>query len=248
MRHEMAALVILSALTSSLAVAQNAPGPQAATRTVIAATKLPTVIDKPLFFRATDITIQPGGTGTISGGDGVVYQVSGSIEVKVGSASKTLGPGEGMFLGAEMPATLAARGSDPSYAIHFELVSAPTADPGATGSATAKEIYRTSRPLPGLKSGPYDLNLTRVTFPAQMPSNPPHYRSGGALYYVISGTGANTVEGKTEMRTPGTFIYEPAGLVHQWGNPSSEPLTFMTFNINQEGVPAVVPETPPKGP
>jgi hypothetical protein len=31
---------------------------------------------------------------------------------------------------------------------------------------------------------------------------------------------------------------------HQWGNPGSEPLTFLAFNINPEGVPAVVPEAP----
>ena len=36
------------------------------------------------------------------------------------------------------------------------------------------------------------------------------------------------------------------GLVHQWGNPGSEPLTFMTFNINREGVPAVLQGAPAK--
>jgi NADP-dependent 3-hydroxy acid dehydrogenase YdfG/quercetin dioxygenase-like cupin family protein len=107
-------------------------------------------------------------------------------------------------------------------------------------------FYQTPQPIAGLKAGPYDLNLTRVSFPPQMPSNPPHHRSGGALYYVISGTGANTVEGNIESRTPGTFIYEPSGLVHQWGNPGNSPLTFLVFNINQEGVPAVVSDTPPK--
>jgi oxalate decarboxylase/phosphoglucose isomerase-like protein (cupin superfamily) len=54
----------------------------------------------------------------------------------------------------------------------------------------------------------------------------------------------NTVAGKTEDRSPGSLIYEPFGLVHRWGNPGSEPLTFLAFNINPEGVPAVVPETP----
>jgi quercetin dioxygenase-like cupin family protein len=246
MRHGIAALVVVTALTAGPAYAQNAPARPAATRTVIAATKLPTVVEKPLFFRATGITLQPGTTETISGGDGVVYQTAGSIEITVGSTSKALSPGDGIFIGTGTQAVLAARGNEPSYLIHFALVPASAADQGATGSGAAKELYRTAQPLPGLKSGPYELNLTRVTFPAQMPSNPPHHRSGGALYYVISGTGANTVEGKTEMRRPGTFIYEPAGLVHQWGNPGNEPLTFVTLNINQEGVPAVVPEAPPK--
>jgi quercetin dioxygenase-like cupin family protein len=95
-----------------------------------------------------------------------------------------------------------------------------------------------------LKPGSYDLNLTRVTFPARMPSNPSHHRSGAALYYIVSGTGANTVEGKTEQRALGSLIYEPFGLVHQWGNPGDEPLTFLAFNINPDGVPAVVAEAP----
>jgi quercetin dioxygenase-like cupin family protein len=101
-------------------------------------------------------------------------------------------------------------------------------------------------PIPDLKPGGYDLNLTRVTFPAHMPSNPPHHRSGAALYYIISGTGANTVDGKTEAKGPGSLIYEPFGLVHQWGNPGDEPLTFLAFNINPDGVGAVLPGAPAK--
>ena len=71
--------------------------------------------------------------------------------------------------------------------------------------------------------------LTRVTFPAGMPSNPPHHRSGAALYYILSGSGANTAGGKIEARGPASLIYEPSGLVHQWGNPGSEPVTFLVF-------------------
>ncbi len=43
-----------------------------------------------------------------------------------------------------------------------------------------EELYRTAQSISGLKAGTHDLNLTRVTFPPQMPSNPPHHRSGGA--------------------------------------------------------------------
>ena len=66
--------------------------------------------------------------------------------------------------------------------------------------------------------------------------------TGAALYYIVSGTGANTVGGKTEQRGPGSWVYEPFGLVHQWGNPGDEPLTILAFNINPDGVPAVVTE------
>jgi oxalate decarboxylase/phosphoglucose isomerase-like protein (cupin superfamily) len=53
--------------------------------------------------------------------------------------------------------------------------------------------------------------------------------------------GGNTVE-----KGPGSVIYEPSSLVHQWGNPGSQPFTFLAFNINPEGEPAVVPEAPAK--
>jgi mannose-6-phosphate isomerase-like protein (cupin superfamily) len=142
---------------------------------------------------------------------------------------------------------LKAGDGGPSTFLHFLL--APTADldkPLEAPPAVVQELYRTEAPLPALKPGRYDLNLTRVTFPAQMPSNAPHHRSGAALYYIISGTGANTVDGKLEARAPGSLIYEPFGLVHQWGNPGAVPLTFLAFNINPEGVAAVLPGAPAK--
>jgi mannose-6-phosphate isomerase-like protein (cupin superfamily) len=141
--------------------------------------------------------------------------------------------------------SLKAGGGEPSTLLHLLLV--PTADlnqPVEAAPAVVKEIYRTAAPIPDLRPGGYDLNLTRVTFPAHMPSNTPHHRSGAALYYIVSGTGANTVGGKTEQRGPGSLVYEPFGLVHQWGNPGDEPLTFLAFNINPDGVPAVVAEAP----
>jgi hypothetical protein len=42
------------------------------------------------------------------------------------------------------------------------------------------------------------------------------------------------------------LIYEPYALVHQWGNPGNEPLIFLAFNINPEGVAAVLPGGPAK--
>src|ERR1700692_3475049 len=84
----------------------------------------------------------------------------------------------------------------------------------------------------------------RPPFRGRCPSTPPHHRSGAALYFIISGTGANTLDGKTEARGPGSLIYEPYALVHQWGNPGDEPLIFLAFNINPEGVAAVLPGAP----
>jgi mannose-6-phosphate isomerase-like protein (cupin superfamily) len=131
---------------------------------------------------------------------------------------------------------LTAGNGEPSTLLYFLLTPKEAVDqPVAAAPATVKELYRTTAPLPELKPGSYELNLTRVTFPPGMPSNPPHHRSGAALYYIVSGIGANTVDGKTVDRGPGSLIYEPYGLVHQWSNPGSEPLTFLAFNINPEG-------------
>src|SRR5258708_11279618 len=103
-----------------------------------------------------------------------------------------------------------------------------------------------TKPFPILKPGVYHTNITSITFRAQTRINPPHHRSGAALYFIISGIGSNTVDGKTETRGPGSLIYEPYALVHQWGNPGNEPLTFLAFNINPEGVAAVLPGAPAK--
>ncbi|HEY3138271.1 MAG TPA: cupin domain-containing protein [Blastocatellia bacterium] len=213
----------------------------------MASTKLPMLGDTPVHFKAVTVTIPSGAITSVSSTNGTLYQLSGSTEVSIGGEVKTLSSGEGLFIASGNTATLKAGDGGPSIFLHFLL--APTADldkPLEAPPGVVRELYRTEAPLPALKPGRYDLNLTRVTFPPQMPSNSPHHRSGAALYYIISGTGANTVEGKLEAKTPGSLIYEPFGLVHQWGNPGDVPLTFLAFNINPEGVAAVLPGAPTK--
>jgi quercetin dioxygenase-like cupin family protein len=240
------ALFVATALVLS-ASAQTTPTSPAITRTIVAATKLPSVVETPLYFKATRVTLQPGGRSSLSVANGILYQLSGSTEISLGGENKVLGVGEALFVAAGKTASLSARSGAPSILLCFLL--APVAELGrltATAPAVVTELYRTAAPIPDLKSGGYDLNLTRVTFPAGMPSNPPHHRSGAALYYIVSGTGANTVDGTTKTRGPGSLIYEPFGLVHQWGNPGGDPLTFLAFNINPDGVAAVLPDAPTK--
>jgi quercetin dioxygenase-like cupin family protein len=248
MRFRTTGILLLGAMVfAASAAAQTAPTPPAITRTVVAATKLPTVTDAPLHFKAVSVTLPAGEKSGVSAANGVLYQISGSTEVALGGEAKMLSAGEGLFIASGKTAMLKAGTGGPSTILHFVL--APVVDldrPAATMPAAVDELFRTTAPIPDLKPGGYDLNLTRVTFPAQMPSNPPHHRSGAALYYIISGTGANAVDGKTAARGPGSLIYEPYGLVHQWGNPGNEPLTFLAFNINPEGVAAVLPGTPTK--
>src|SRR5712692_1794826 len=225
--------------------AQTIPAAPAIARTVVAATKLPTVTDVPLHFKAVSVTLPPGEKSGVSAANGILYQMSGSTEVALDSETKMLNASEGLFIAGGKTAALTAGSGGPSTFLHFFLVPAADLDrPAESGPAAGRELYRSAAPIPDLKPGGYDLNLTRVTFPAQMPSNPPHHRSGAALYFIISGTGANTVDGKTQARGPGSLIYEPYALVHQWGNPGNEPLIFLAFNINPEGVAAVLPGAP----
>ena len=239
-------LVCAAALAAPATGQTSAPAPATA-RTVVASTKLPMLGDTPVHFKAVSVTIPAGTSSGVSSTDGILYQLSGSTEVSIGGEVKTLSPGEGVFIAGGNATTLKAGESGPSTVLHFLL--ARTADldmPLESPPAIVRELYRTVAPLPALKPGRYDLNLTRVTFPAQMPSNSPHHRSGAALYFIVSGTGANTVEGKLASERPGSLIYEPFGLVHQWGNPGDIPLTFLAFNINPEGVAAVLPGAPAK--
>jgi mannose-6-phosphate isomerase-like protein (cupin superfamily) len=241
---------IIGSALLTLAVSISAQGqtpPAAIVRAVVAAGKLPDVVAAPLYFRADTITLPAGGTSRVSAPNGILYQLTGSNAVAVAGESKTLGPGDAMVLAGGGEAELKAGSDGSSRSLFFVLTTAALVDqPLASAPATVAELYRTPAAIPDLKAGSYDLNLTRITFPPQMPSNPPHHRSGAALYYILSGTGANSIAGTTTDRGPGSLIYEPSGLVHQWGNPGAEPLTFIAFNINPEGVPAVVPETAPK--
>jgi quercetin dioxygenase-like cupin family protein len=250
MRFRTTGMLLLGAMAlAAPAAAQTTPVPSAITRIVVAAAKLPTATDAPLHFRAVSVTLPPSEKIGVSAANGILYQISGSTEVSLGGEAKMLSAGEGLFIAGGKPAVLKAGSGQPSTFLHFFLVPAVDLDrPAETAPAAVRELYRTAAAIPELKPGGYDLNLTRVTFPAQMPSNPPHHRSGAALYYIISGTGANTVDGKTEARGPGSLIYEPFGLVHQWGNPGNEPLTFLAFNINPDGVAAVLPGAPAKSP
>jgi quercetin dioxygenase-like cupin family protein len=246
MRFATATALLGVAGLTVVAAAQTPPAAPAIARTVVAGTKLPSLGDTPLYFRVVSVSIPPGQNISLPASNGILYQLFGSTEVSAGEA-KTITGGGGVLIASGTIASLTAGNGEQSALLYFLLAPKEALDqPVAGAPATVKELYRTTAPLPELKPGSYELNLTRVTFPPGMPSNPPHHRSGAALYYIVSGIGANTVDGKTADRGPGSLIYEPSGLVHQWGNPGSEPLTFLAFNINPEGVPAVVPETPVK--
>ena len=173
----------------------------------------------------------------------MLYDLSGGAALETqGAATQPLAEGAGAFVPAGHEVTISASASEPAELLLFVLTARPNQKPPLERPAAVKEWYRTGDPLPGLQAGAYDFALVRLTFPAGMPASPPHYRTGAALTYVVSGNGSLTAEGKTEPMSAGMAMVSPAGWFHQWANPGDTPFVVVQANISQEGAPAVVPE------
>ena len=228
-----------------MAAAQPASSQSAAgggtLRAVLASAALPSVVDAPRHFKVVRVSVPAKGATTYNGAVGFVLGLSGSLEVTSGADRQLLGRGDAVLIARGMNTTLKASGSEPAVYLHIVL---PTADelgkPMEGRPAVVTELLTTPSPIPGLKPGPYEFTLVRATLPSRMPINPPHRRSGAAMYYIFSGTGMFTAGGKTEPKPTGVAHYEPYDLVHQWANPGDAPLVIIQANISQEGVPAVI--------
>lgn len=230
-------------LVVAVAVPASAQTP---VRTVLAIAALPSVVDVPLHFKLLRISVPAGQVTSYAASNGFVYQVSGALAVSTDGDSAALRPGEATFVPVGKRATYKVTGNEPGVFLHFLLV--PASEIGkavAAEAASVSELYHTAAPIPNLKPGSHEFTLTRVAFPPRLPSNPPHYRSGAALYYIVSGVGVRIVEGRTESWPPNSRVYEPYGLVHQWGNPGDVPLVILQANISPEGAPVVIMGTPP---
>jgi len=114
------ALFATTALALS-ASAQTMPTAPAITRTIVAATKLPSVVETPLYFRAMRVTLQPGGKSSLSAANGILYQLSGSTEISLGGENKALRAGEALFVAAEKTASLSAGSGALSILLYFLL-------------------------------------------------------------------------------------------------------------------------------
>src|SRR4030095_8120618 len=161
MQFRATVLLLLGAMAlPATGAAQTTPAPPAITRTVVAATKLPTVTDVPLHFKAVSITLQPGEKSGVSAANGILYQMSGSTEVSLGGEAKMLSAGEGLFIAGGKTAALTAGSGMPSTFLHFFLVPAmDLGQPAASAPAAVRELHRTAHPIPDMKPGGYDLSL-----------------------------------------------------------------------------------------
>ena len=215
-------------------------------RTVLATERLASVVDMPLYLRLYGVRLPAAQRASYSGANAMLYALSGAVAVDIAGNAQSLPEGAGLYVPAAQTATISASGSEPAEVLVFVLTARPNQRrPLLARPANSTELFRTPEALPGLHAGPYEFSLTRVVFPPGMPANPVHYRAGAALYYVLSGTGMFTADGKTEPRPAGTPHFEPFGWVHQWANPGDAPLVLLQANISPEGSPAVVAGQPP---
>jgi quercetin dioxygenase-like cupin family protein len=236
-------ILVLSSLTQP-AFAQSQP--PNTVRTVLAAGRLASVVDAPLQFRLFAVRLPAMASVSGGGPDSMIYLLGGTLAVAYEGRIQAVSEGAGLFIAAGRPAVFTATGAAPAHFLRFVL--APAAEAGTpplAAPASVEDLYRTPEPLPGLRAGPYEFSLARVTLPAGMPANPVHHRSGAALYYVLTGSGAFTADGKTEPKPAGTPHFERYGWAHQWAVPGDTPLVLLQANISQEGVPAVLPGAPP---
>jgi quercetin dioxygenase-like cupin family protein len=235
-------------LASTVGAQMPAPPGTAGTgtvRAVLGSTPLASVADAPHYFKLVRVHLPATQAVTYNGPVGFVLVLEGALEVTSGADQRSLAKSDGVLVAKGKSTIFKSASGKPAEFLHFALSTAGELNaPMESHPAVAKELYRTTSPIPGLKPGPYEFTLVRVTFPPRFPLNPPHHRSGAALYYIFSGTGMFTADGKTEPRPAGVAHYEPYDLVHQWANPGEEPLVIIQASINQEGVPAVIFEQP----
>ena len=228
-------------LLSAYLETQVAQQPPAATtgRTVIALTTRRRVVDAPLFFKLTRLELSAGQMTKYLGPVGFIYVLAGSLEVESEGKRHLLKEEDALLVPADKSHTLTA--TEAATFLHWQLAPSEELERAVERPpAAVTELYRTPRPLPDLKPGRHEFTLTRVSYPPRMPPNPPHYRSGAALYYIRSGIGIFMADGKTEIKEPSQPHFEPHGWVHQWGVASDTPLVLLQANISAEGVPAVV--------
>jgi mannose-6-phosphate isomerase-like protein (cupin superfamily) len=231
-----AALLGLALMAAAPAGAQDRP-----IRMVLASSKIPSVGDTPLHFRLLRITIPAGQSVTYMGPQGMVYPTSGSFTLVADGERRTVKDGEGMFVAAGRRTTFTVGANAPGTLLHYLLVTdSERNDTLYPRPAAATELYRTTNPIPSLKSGPYEFTLSRVTVNPKIPAPPMHHRSGAALYYVLAGSWTIHMEDRQEPRGRGAVQFEPNSFIHTWENVGETTGALLQANISPENVPEII--------
>jgi len=207
---------------------------------VIASATLPSVNALPLYMRVIGGRIIENKVSGISTASGIYYQISGTAELSIDGTTSTLHESEGIFIPGGATLTIRPLSQEPPSYLQFLLSPIAYYDLPDMGNGNGRELYRSSAPIPALGEGRYIVNLKKVTLPLQAPPDPLHRRSGASMHFVLSGFGAETINGTAQAKGPGSLSYEPAETVYQWSNPGNLPLTYLVFNVSGEAETAIV--------
>lgn len=211
-------------------------------RVVLAAGRLPSVAESPLFYKILRIALAAGQSSSYTGPASMVYVLTGAAEVAVDGERMSLREGGGAFVPSGRPTTLAAPAGSATTLLQFVLASPADLDRAAPAAlAAVSEVHRTTRAIPGLKPGPHEFTMTRVSVERGVPRPPMHYRSGAAIYYVLSGTWSLQVDGaRPESRTRGAVQFEPNDFVHSWQDVGETTSALLQASISPEGSPEII--------
>lgn len=244
------ALTVSTIILSNLpAVAQTVEkGP---VRTVLALGRVSSVVDAPMSFKLSRVSI-PGGTSAVyRGAHSLVYVVSGVVTIAVANDLRSVRPKQGAYLPPATDVTIHASEDAAAELLQFELLrSADVSKSAMNAPASVTELHQMKIPADALKPGPYEFSMTTVILPAGASRPRPHTRSGAALYYVLAdGTittwpSANidtlSGESRSEFRRIGDIQEEPYGFIHSWSPKADVPLVLLQANISQEGAPEII--------
>src|SRR5262249_18613702 len=111
-----------------------------AVRTVIAASKLTNVADKPLNFRTVSLNLGPGQKGEVTGMDGVLYVRSGTVQLSSGGENTNVGPETGAYIAFGKTAALSTVGNQPMDALYFMLTPGTAKSSVANGQISVKDL------------------------------------------------------------------------------------------------------------
>jgi len=232
------AVLGLAVLTVGPAGAQDTPRADRPIRLVLASTKLP-LDESPLHFRLVRVTIPAGQSIVYTGPQGMIYPTSGALSITIAGDRRALRDGEGAFLAGGRRATLGAATTAVTF-LHYLLVTRGELEAlFHSRPAAASDLHRTE-PIPGLKPGPHEFTLTRVTVNPKIAAPPMHHRSGAAIYFVVSGSWIMHTEDKPEPRTRGHVQFEPNTFIHTWENVGETPGALLQANVSPENVPEII--------
>lgn len=239
-----------SALTLGPPLAAQTAG-KGPVREVLALGRVASMVDAPMHFKLSRVTIPAGATVVYRGEHSMVYVLSEMLTVTVGNDRRTLQQGYGTYLPPGMEVTVEAGSNAATEFLQYQLLRATAlATPAMKSPASATELHRMKIPADTLKGGPYEFSMNRVTLPAGASRPRPHTRSGAALYYVLTEgfitmwpsatVDALAGESRIEPRLAGAIQEEPYGFIHSWSPKGDTALVLLQANVSQEGVPEIL--------